>query len=70
VAQAAMRDADAALVGVLAAALHNPVWTSSVLTPVNFAIILSGFLLLVAWRISPWISVVLMAAVTVIVQML
>ncbi|MQY45731.1 chromate efflux transporter [Rhizobiales bacterium RZME27] len=69
-AQAAMRGANAAVVGVLGAALYNPVWTSSVLTPVDFAIALSGFLLLVVWRTSPWIVVVLMAAVTVLLQML
>ncbi|TCQ99378.1 chromate efflux transporter [Neorhizobium sp. JUb45] len=69
-AQAAMRGANAAVVGVLGAALYNPVWTSSVLTPVDFAKALSGFLLLVVWRTSPWIVVVLMAAVTVLLQML
>ena len=65
-----MRGANAAVVGVLGAALYNPVWTSSVLTPVDFAIALFGFLLLVVWRTSPWIVVVLMAAVTVLLQML
>lgn len=70
VAQAAMRGANAAVVGVLGSALYNPVWTSSVLTPVDFAIALSGFLLLVVWRTSPWIVVALMAAVTVLLQML
>lgn len=69
-AQAAMRGANAAVVGVLGAALYNPVWTSSVLGPVDFALALSGFLLLVVWKTSPWIVVVLMAGVAVLVQVL
>lgn len=69
-AQAAMRGANAAVVGVLGAALYNPVWTSSVLTPVDFALALCGFLLLVVWKTSPWIVVVLMAGVAVLVQVL
>ncbi|WFU09561.1 chromate efflux transporter [Rhizobium sp. CB3090] len=68
-AQAAMRGANAAVVGVLAAALYNPVWTSAVLTSADFALALSGFLLLVVWKSPPWIVVVLMAASAVISQM-
>ncbi|MCB1425300.1 MAG: chromate transporter, partial [Notoacmeibacter sp.] len=35
-AQAAMRGANAAVVGILAAALHDPVWTSAILSPGDF----------------------------------
>jgi len=69
-AQAAMRGANAAVVGVLGAALYNPVWTSSVLRPVDFALALCGFLLLVVWKVAPWAVVVLMAVVAVLVQVL
>lgn len=57
-AQAAMRGANAAVVGVLGAALYDPVWTSAVLNPQDFALALLGFLLLTIWQAPPW-SVVL-----------
>jgi chromate transporter len=57
-AQAAMRGINAAVVGVLGAALYNPVWTSSVDTPRDFAIALIGFVLLTAWRAPPLVVVV------------
>jgi hypothetical protein len=61
-AQAAMRGANAAVVGILGAALYHPVWTSAVLTPRDFALALMGFLLLTVWKAPPWIVVVLLAA--------
>lgn len=61
VAQAAMRGANAAVVGVLGAALYDPVWTSAILTPFDFALGLTGFILLTVWKVPPWITVVLMA---------
>lgn len=61
-AQAAMRGANAAVVGILGAALYNPVWTSAVLTPRDFALALAGFLLLTVWKVPPWIVVVFLAA--------
>ncbi len=61
-AQAAMRGTNAAVVGILGAALYNPVWTSAVLTPRDFALALGGFLLLTVWKLPPWIVVALLAA--------
>jgi chromate transporter len=60
-AQAAMRGTNAAVVGILGAALYNPVWTSAVLTPRDFALALAGFLLLTVWKWPPWVVVVLLA---------
>ncbi len=60
-AQAAMRGTNAAVVGILGAALYSPVWTSAVLTPRDFALALTGFLLLTVWKLPPWIVVVLLA---------
>ena len=60
-AQAAMRGINAAVVGVLGAALYNPVWTSSVKTPADFAVALVGFVLLVAWRAPPLVVVMVSA---------
>ncbi len=59
VAQAAMRGANAAVVGILGAALYDPVWTSAILTPYDFALGLTGFILLTVWKAPPWIIVVL-----------
>jgi chromate transporter len=59
-AQAAMRGTNAAVVGILGAALYNPVWTSAILTPRDFALALGGFLLLTTWRMPPWIVVALL----------
>jgi chromate transporter len=61
-AQAAMRGANAAVVGILAAALYDPVWTSAVLTRADFASALTGFLLLTVWRSPPWLVVALLAS--------
>ena len=60
-AQAAMRGANAAVVGILGAALYSPVWTSAVLSPYDFVLALTGFILLVVWKAPPWFVVVLMA---------
>ncbi|OJY73208.1 MAG: chromate transporter [Rhodospirillales bacterium 70-18] len=60
-AQAAMRGANAAVVGILAAALYSPVWTSAVLGPRDFALALAGFLLLTVWKLPPWAVVLLLA---------
>ena len=61
-AQAAMRGTNAAVVGILGAALYNPVWSSAVLTARDFTLALGGFLLLTVWKAPPWIVVVLLAA--------
>ena len=60
-AQAAMRGTNAAVVGILGTALYNPVWTSAILTPRDFALALGGFLLLTVWRMPPWIVVAILA---------
>lgn len=60
-AQAAMRGTNAAVVGLLGAALYSPVWTSAVLRPADFAIAAAGFVLLVAWRTPPLLVVALSA---------
>ncbi len=68
-AQAAMRGTNAAVVGILGAALYNPVWTSAVMTPRDFALALGGFLLLTVWKLPPWIVVVLLAAAGTLLQL-
>ena len=56
-AQAMMRGVNAAVVGLLGAALYNPVWTSTVHGPRDFGIALVGFVLLTAWRAPPLLVV-------------
>jgi len=60
-AQAMMRGVNAAVVGLLGAALYNPVWTSSVKTPGDFGVVLVGFVLLTAWSAPPLIVVAVSA---------
>jgi chromate transporter len=61
VAQAAMRGINASVVGLLGAALYNPLWTSSVKTPGDFGLALVGFILLTVWRLPP-LAVVIVSA--------
>jgi chromate transporter len=57
-ARAMMHGVNAAVVGLLGAALYNPVWTSSVKTPGDFGVALVGFVLLMAWRAPPLLVVI------------
>ncbi len=56
-ARAAMAGANAAVVGILGAALYDPVFTSAVTTPAQFALALACFVLLTAWKAPPWVAV-------------
>lgn len=56
-AQAALRGVNAAVVGLLAAALYDPAWTSSVHGAPDFVMVLAGFTLLAAWRTPPLLVV-------------
>ncbi|WP_456311033.1 chromate efflux transporter [Roseomonas mucosa] len=58
-ARAALMGVNAAVVGILAAALFDPIWTSTVRTPADFAIALLAFAALVLWRVPAWLVVVL-----------
>jgi chromate transporter len=57
--QSALRGVNAAVVGLLLAALYRPVWTSAILAPADFAIGIVAFLLLALWALPPWLVVVL-----------
>jgi chromate transporter len=52
-----MRGVNAAVVGVLGAALYDPIWTTTVMTPADFALALVGFVLLTVWRAPPLLVV-------------
>jgi chromate transporter len=68
--QAALRGVNAAVVGVLLAALYTPIWTSAVNGPRDFGIGLVAFLLLVFWKMPPWLVVILGALGTEALAML
>jgi len=60
-AQAVMRGVNAAVVGLLGAALYSQVWTTSVKTTGDFGVALVGFVLLMAWRAPPLLVVIFSA---------
>jgi chromate transporter len=60
-AQAALLGVNAAVVGLLLAALYRPVWTSAIDNAADFALACAAFLLLFMWRTPPWLVVVLCA---------
>jgi chromate transporter len=59
--QAALRGINAAVVGLLVAALYHPVWTSAISAPSDFGLGLFAFGLLAFWKWPPWLVVVLTA---------
>ncbi|HUK63723.1 MAG TPA: chromate efflux transporter, partial [Dongiaceae bacterium] len=69
-ARAVMAGVNAAVVGLLAAALYRPVWTSSVHLPVDLALVVLGFALLMVWRAPPLFVVVVTALGAVGVKLL
>jgi chromate transporter len=58
-AQAIMRGVNAAVVGLLGAALYSLLWVNSVRSPADFALALIGFVLLTTWRAPPLLVVIL-----------
>lgn len=60
--QAALRGINAAVVGLLLAALYHPVWTSAIHAPADFALALAAFGLLTLWSVPPWLVVAFAAA--------
>jgi chromate transporter len=61
-AQAAVRGVNAAVVGLLGAALYTPVWTSAVQAPADVAVAATGFVLLTVWRAPPLIVALIAAS--------
>ena len=52
---------NAVVVGLLLAALYNPVWTSAILSAADFGLALCAFTLLVFWKTPAWLVVILTA---------
>jgi chromate transporter len=58
-AQAVMKGVNAAVVGLLGAALYDPVWVSAVHSSADFGLALICFVLLTAWQAPPWLVVLI-----------
>ena len=65
--QSALRGINAAVVGLLLAALYQPVWTSAISAPADFGVGIVAFLLLALWATPPWLVVVVGALATTVV---
>jgi chromate transporter len=61
-AQSAMQGANAAVVGILGAALYSPVFTSAIGGMPDFTLALVCFVSLMAWKAPPWVVVLIAAA--------
>ncbi|MGB5570920.1 MAG: chromate efflux transporter [Sedimenticolaceae bacterium] len=55
----ALLGVNAAVVGLLLAALYDPVWTSGILSARDFALAMAAYTLLVFWKVPPWLVVIL-----------
>ncbi len=57
----ALLGVNAVVVGLLLAALYDPVWTSAILSASDFGLALAAFTLLVFWKTPAWLVVILTA---------
>ncbi|PPA70719.1 chromate transporter [Jeotgalibacillus proteolyticus] len=53
----ALMGVNAAVVGILISAFYFPIWTSSIMAPVDFAFAAILFSMLVYWKLPPWVIV-------------
>ena len=60
-AQAALRGANAAVTGILIAALYDPLWQTAIHSARDLALALVAFALLFVWKFPPWLIVLLAA---------
>ncbi|MEW9670539.1 chromate transporter [Ammoniphilus sp. 3BR4] len=56
--QGALVGVNAAVVGILLAALYDPIWISTILSPIDFALASILFIMLVFWKTPPWVVVI------------
>lgn len=56
--QAALIGINASVVGLLLAALYQPVWTSAILSAQDFGLALVAFVALMFWKLPPWLVVI------------
>ncbi|NRD79924.1 chromate transporter [Bacillus sp. BRMEA1] len=68
--QSALSGINAAVVGILIAALYNPVWTSAIKTPYDFCLAIIAFALLMIWKLPSWIVVIISALGGIVISVL
>lgn len=54
----ALMGVNAAVVGILIAAFYQPIWTSTILKPIDFAFAAVLYSLLGFWKLPPWVIVI------------
>jgi chromate transporter len=62
-----LRGVNASVVGVLAAALYRPLWTTTIRTTTDFLIALAAFVLLIRFKVPPWIVVLGVSLASILV---
>jgi chromate transporter len=65
--QSCLGGVNAAVVGVLVAALVRPVWSSAVHSPLDLVMALAALAMLVRYKLPPWVVVVSMAVLSALV---
>jgi chromate transporter len=65
----ALAGINAAVVGILAAALYDPIWKTAIHAPLDAAIALAGLLLLARWRVPPMVVVVFSVACSLLIAL-
>lgn len=66
--QSALRGVNAAVVGLLLAALYNPVWTTAIKNRADFGLAVVAYGLLALWKLPPWIVVIVGAIGGALIQ--
>jgi chromate transporter len=68
--RSALLGVNAAVVGLLLAALYDPVWTNAIRSAADFGLALAAFVLLMFWKVPPWLVVVLTAGAGAVIRAL
>lgn len=65
-AQKALVGVNSAVVGLLLAALYNPIWINAILHPKDFCLALIAFVALMFWKLPAWLVIVASGAISAI----
>ena len=68
--RSALRGVNAAVVGLLLAALYNPVWTTAIKNRADFGLAVVAYGLLALWKLPPWVVVIVGAIGGALIQVL
>jgi len=68
-AQSALAGVNAAVVGLLLAALYHPVWTAGITNTKDYVLAIAAFLLLYMWQVTPWLVVMLSAVAAALLSL-